>query len=359
MPEVFNLPTKEQFDLMNQHLGKIANTRVQEDYSNAPGGKFLLAGDKNAGFFGFVPASDLITGDQLALDVGISAGTSQFSDTPWIKYIYKARICFIPVKTIRRSVPWNAIYEAGAVYASNDEGTLPPNGRIGTQLSISASDNSINTTGGDFKGDKSAEMDYADTVAAVGDTVVLKGWANSANNGEFTVSSITDNKIVLSGGTLVTESGNKNGRIYPKANAVTQNKVVTINGLKYRVRLMRGAASDPTDSYANSDRGSIGPDNEWNAIILPLHEHAKLQNWNYPTYAGTTEDWGVYLTDADLITHHTFDSGNYTWCQETRDDAQTYRRVDRGHLGASTLYANYSWSVHPTYGWRPVLELLG
>lgn len=339
MAEIFNLPAKEQFDLMNQHLEKIANTRVQEDYSNAPGGKFLLAGDKNAGFFGFVPASDLITGDQIALDVGISAGTLQFSDTPWIKYIFKGRICFIPVKPIRHSTTWNAIYEAGAVYASNDEGTLPPNGRIGTQLSISATDNSINTTTEHFKGDKSSGMDYADTVAAVGDTVVLKGWANSANNGEFTVSSITDTKIVLSGGSLVTESGNKKGRIYPKANAVTQNKVVTINGLKYRVRLIHGAASDPVDSYANADRGSIGPDNEWNAIILPLHEHAKLQNWNYPAYAGTTEDWGVYLTDADLITHHTFGSGNYTWCQETRDDSATWRRVVRGNYGASCLDA--------------------
>jgi len=358
MPEIFNLPTKEQFDLMNQYLEKIANTRVQEDYTNAPGSKFLMAGDRQAGFFGFVQAADFITGDDLALALGITAGTSKDSDAPWIKYIWNGKICFTPLKTLRHSIPWNNIYNAGAVYASGDEGTLPPNGRLGTGLSIDAADNSINTTTQHFLGDKTSGMDYADTVAAVGDTVVLKGWANPENNGEFTVDSITDNKIVLSGGTLVTEAGGKESKIYKKANAVTQNATVVIGGITYRVRLMRGAADDPLDSYADSDRGSIGPENEWNAIMLPLHERAKLQNWNYPAYAGTTEYWETDLTDGDMNTHYTLASGSYSWMQEVQDST-TWRRVIRGYSGASYLIWNSSWSVLSNLGWRPVLELLG
>ena len=144
---------------------------------------------------------------------------------------------------------------------------------------------------------------------------------------------------------------------------VSQNAQVTIDGLEYRVRLFRGAADDPTDSYADSDKGSIGPDNEWNAIILPLHQRAKMQDWNYSAYAGTTEYWDVNLTDEDLRTHNSFGSGSYSWCQETRDtinaDEPTFsRRVNRGLLGASNLTASASSSVSSNNGWRPVLELL-
>ncbi len=45
---------------------------------------------------------------------------------------------------------------------------------------------------------------------------------------------------------------------------------------------MRGASNNPLDSYEHTDRDSIGAGNEWNAIILPLHAEAKLQNWAYP-----------------------------------------------------------------------------
>lgn len=358
MPEIFNLPTEETSIRMAEALEKIANTRVQEDYSTAPGEKFLLAGDRDAGFFGFVQPSDLIDGDALALAIGVSAGTSQNSNTAWLKYIWKGKICFTPVKTIRHSIPWNSIYNAGAVYASGNEGALPPNGRVGLDLNIDAVDNSINTTSQHFLGDQTSGDDYADTVAQVGDTITLKGWANGANNGEFTVDSITDNKIVLSGGALVTEAGSKTSRFYKASNAVTQNTTVVIGGLTYRVRLMRGGATNPLDSSNDADRDGIGADNEWNGIILPLHERAKLQNWNYPAYVGTTEYWGTDLTDEDLRTHNQFGAGSYSWCQETRD-ITTWRRVFRGLIGASYLSWYHSWLVNSYGGWRPVLELLG
>ena len=149
----------------------------------------------------------------------------------------------------------------------------------------------------------------------------------------------------------------------PDTDRVSQNAIVTIGGLQYRVRLFRGAADDPTDSYADSDRGSIGPDNEWNGIILPIHQRAKMQDWNHPAYAGTTEYWDVNLTDEDLRTHHTFGTGNRSWCQETRDTIQgeepTFsRRVSRGLNGASLLLARTSSLVGSSFGFRPVLELL-
>lgn len=371
MGEIY-LPNERQFDQMNELLAKIANAGMRIDYTDSPGGKFLLQGDKQAGFLGFVQANEFgkiednpegsqdFDGKNLALAIGLSDGTPINIDTAWIKYIYKSKICYAPIKPIRHTMSWDSIYNTGTVYGTDDEGTLPPTGRCGTDLTIDASDNSINCTTQNFLGDKSSSMDYADTVARVGDTVVLKGWANEANNGEFTVESITDTKIVLSGGTLVTEVGGKKSRVYEKTKAIKQNTITTLNGMKFRVRLMTGAGTDPVDSYDNSDRGAVGPNNEWNSIILPLHEHAKLGNWNYPAYAKDKDgnaipDWGVHLTEEDLITHYTLGAGNYRWCQDV-SDGTTWRRVYRGCTGASYLYRAHSWYRAWNYGWSPVLE---
>ena len=338
---------------------------IPQDYKT-PGNEFLLSGDLNAGFAGFVQPSEMgkigasnldFNGTNLALEIGLSAGTAVNSDTAWIKYVYKNKVCFTPIKPLRHTVTWNQLYNAGIVYPTQDEGLLPPNGRMGTQLSITATDNSINTTTLSSDAAQGFLRESA-IVANVGDVVTLKGWSNPANNGDFTVVSITANKIVLSGGTLVNESNNKLGRVFRKSLAVTQGKVIKVGGLDFRVRLMRGASNDPLDSYDHADRDSIGVDNEWNAIILPLHSEAKLQNWAYPAYAGTTQYWGTNLTDADFITRHTLGSGSYRWCQETRDGELSYQRVIRGGHGASYLVANNSWHVYSSYGFQPVLELV-
>jgi len=337
-------------------LEKIAETRTIADFSNAPGSKYLLAGARDTfGYFGIVPSTDFITGDALASLLGITAGSSINSDTPWIKLIKKGKVLFYPLKPLRHSITHNDIYEAGAVYGTGNEGTLPPNGRLGTNLSIDSSDNSINTTG-HFKGDQTSGMDYADTVCVIGDTVTLKGWANGANNGEFTVVSITDSKIVLSG-TLVSESGNKNGKIYENSKAVNQNATVVIDGITYRVRLMKMADNDPLDSYNNADRDMIGPNSEWNNLILPLMIGAKTGDWNYPQYAGDVEDWNVHLTDLDMILHYTLGSGSRRWGQEV-SDVTSWRRVLRGSLGASHGDVPHSFYVHSYYAFAPVLERL-
>ena len=332
------------------------STGNQVDFSDLPGNKNIIAGDNNAGFLGFVTSAELISGSGIATAIGLSAGTLINDTTPWIKYIWKGKICFYPLKPIRHSVTWDAIYNAGAVYGTGDEGLFPPMSRGGQLISIDTTDNSINTTNQNFLGDKSAGMDYADTVGAVGDTLVLKGWTNAANNGEVTIVSITNTKIVVSGKTLVTEVGAMNKRFYKKTNAVTQNASVTVNGVAGKVRLMRGASQDQLSSYADADRDSIGVNNEWNWIILQLHEQAKLKNWAYPAYVDSTlGDFGVYLTDQDLVTHYTFGSGSYRWCQET-SDITAWWRVLRGYSGASYLAANYSWVTLSHYAFSPVLE---
>jgi len=343
-------------DNMLTELKRISGSFGAEDLWDTPGNQKLVEGDKDAGFFGFVTAADFINGDDLAAAIGLSAGSSQFTNTPWIKYMWKGKVCFTPLKTIRYGVDWDSIYNVGAIYASGDEGTLPPEGRLGTELTVDATDNSINTTE-HFLGDKTPTTDQYDTVGTVGETIVLDGWANVDNNGEFVIDSITDTKIVVSGGILVAEVGDRTNRLYPKANAVTQNTFINLKGFDFNVRLFNGASNDPLNSYTDPDRDSVGDKNEWNNIILPLHERAESQNWNFPNYTGTTENWRMYLSDADLMTHNQFANGSYSWCQEVRDGTQTFRRVGRGYNGASYLSADYSWNASSRIGWRPVLQL--
>jgi len=334
-----------------------------------PGSKTLFAGDLQAGFYGFVQPSEmgLITsnasgnqafnGANLALGCGLTSGTAFNDNIQLMKFAYKGKTLFIPQTGYRHSATWDAIYNAGLVFGTNDEGFLPPTGRCGVQLSINTADNSINTTSGDFL----AGVDSSDTVATVGDSLTLKGWATT-NNAIVTVVSITANKIVVSGVALITEVGNKLSRFYKTSAKITQSKKITIGDKQYRVRLMQGAGSNPTDSFADSDRGSTGPDNEWNSLILPLHERAKLSNWIYPAYAkdkdgGNIKDWGVGLTDENLRTHHSYGVGNYTWCQEN-SNIFTFRRVVRGYGGASNLNHDRSWIMYSSLCWRPVLELV-
>ena len=69
-----------------------------------------------AGYFGEVSASELITGDDLALTVGISEGTSQNSTGGWLKFAYKNKVQFVAKKTFRRQISWNSINSANCVF---------------------------------------------------------------------------------------------------------------------------------------------------------------------------------------------------------------------------------------------------
>ncbi|TLQ08844.1 hypothetical protein FEZ48_02870 [Marinilactibacillus psychrotolerans] len=366
MADYLNLPTGETQKRMADALERIAQKETSQvtDYTNAPGSKVLVAGDRENGFYGFVQPYEFgqiesnpegqkdVNASNLALSIGLSSGTAINQDTAWMKFSRGGEVYLVPVKPLRHSAPWNAIYNQGAVYGDGTNGVNPPNGRAGKRLSVSGASNSfliepLNSDG---------FLQSSAVLGAVGDTIVTRGFANSENNGEFVIQSITDTAITVSG-TLVDEPSAPNASIYEKTKAVKQDRDVVIGGNRYRVQLLKGSEQDPLNSFADSDRDMVGPNSEWNNLILPLHERAKLQDWRYSAYAGTTEDWGIGLTDADLITHHEFGTGNYTWCQETSDE-EPYRRVLRGGHGASGGRRLYSWGVSSHYGWRPALRLL-
>lgn len=134
------------------------------------------------------------------------------------------------------------------------------------------------------------------------------------------------------------------------ANAVFGGKKVTVQGMQFKVRLWKGANSDPASNY----NGSAVRNSEWNKLMLPIHENAP-SSWAYPDNVNSpTPDWGINLSDVGLATHSTYGNGSYTWCQETRGDSRVYR----GGLGVSNSASNTASVSTYNYGWRPVLELI-
>lgn len=109
----------------------VANTYIQrimngggikwetfKDTSNAPGPKRLIGGSSTAGFFGEVPSGDFITGDELARRIGLTAGVSQYSNEPWLKFVYMGKIEFAAKKVFRFRISWDDINSVNAIFGN-------------------------------------------------------------------------------------------------------------------------------------------------------------------------------------------------------------------------------------------------
>lgn len=76
----------------------------------------LIAGDTRAGFFGEVSAGELITGNNLATLIGLTSGTAQHTNEPWLKFIHQGKILFIAKKPYRHTISWNQLHAQDLVY---------------------------------------------------------------------------------------------------------------------------------------------------------------------------------------------------------------------------------------------------
>lgn len=197
-------------------------------------------------FLGEVSASGFITGDALASAIGLTAGTAQHTDEPWLKFELDGKTLYVAKKPYRYNLSWNSIHARGAVFGT---------------------------------------------------------------------------------------------------------RTVVINGLTYKVRLLRGADVDPTP--APSGYNPVGTSaSEWDRLIYNVHNgvHTRANNTTPPGH------WPLY-SDVDLVVHNTGGKGSRSWCQETRVTA-TGQRVRRGGLGVSYVDFVSASTAVSDHGWRPVLELV-
>ena len=79
-------------------------------------GPTLIAGDKQAGYYGTVASADFISGDTLASDIGLTAGTAYNSNVNWLKFAWNEGIVMVPQKPFRYNLSWDDINAVDAVY---------------------------------------------------------------------------------------------------------------------------------------------------------------------------------------------------------------------------------------------------
>lgn len=96
-------------------LKVMANREAWWQKGIVPGSTKLIGGNLQAGFYGEVPTSEFITGDELARRIGLTAGISQNSNSGWLKFSYMGKVEFVAKKTFRHSISWNNINAANAV----------------------------------------------------------------------------------------------------------------------------------------------------------------------------------------------------------------------------------------------------
>lgn len=101
---------------VNESSEMIAKGIPNDAPPTGPGPQNLIVGDLDRGFYGEVSANELWTGEEFARLLGITQGTLQFSDTPWLKFAYKGKTLFRPKKAFRSHISWDHINSKGAVY---------------------------------------------------------------------------------------------------------------------------------------------------------------------------------------------------------------------------------------------------
>lgn len=146
--------------------------------------------------------------------------------------------------------------------------------------------------------------------------------------------------------------------IMVKNNLVDGSRILTINGIKYRIRLIKGK-TEGKQSDTSSNSGEINHYSEWNRLFLPLTKDRNESNYKYPENVEPDRlKWtGRYLED-----DFSFYDDRLRWkklsgavCQEGwhKDNA-----LVRGNKTVESSLMVGGNQIKFTVGWRPVLEVV-
>lgn len=177
------------------------------------------------------------------------------------------------------------------------------------------------------------------------------GWLKFASEGKIKFKSIKSFRAGTSPQHLIDKG------------VIDGTKTVDKDGIRYKVTLLKGSSVNPAPAREGTDFQGYesAHESEWNKLMLPIHEWSKLQSWSEGTYVKRPiEDWGVYLTGADLGFGH-FYQGTFQFCKEQLTVVEgTPRQIARGGgVDASSSGTTALNIKDSTRGWSPVLEVVG
>jgi len=120
-------------DIVNDGNDHFYYSKIDSNIGNALSA--IKGSNSNWRWIGY---GSLIYGDFLALEIGLSDGTNQFSDSGWLKFYVGSTadcnafvrrgetgenyIAYVSLKPYRYNLSWDHIYDVGAVFNSNDDG---------------------------------------------------------------------------------------------------------------------------------------------------------------------------------------------------------------------------------------------
>lgn len=200
-------------------------------------------------FLGEFPANGFMNGAALASAIGLTAGTAQHSNEPWLKFNLDGKTLYVNKKSYRHSISWDQINAVGAVFGT---------------------------------------------------------------------------------------------------------ATVTINGLTYKVRLLKGAASDPIYGGGALHDPVQSWGSEWNRLMYPLVPNPTNKPSSGISGEGIIYGASANYTETELNLVSSSGTGRAIWCQESSGGS----RVFRGSVGLSFFNLYTSSGVTTATGWRPVLELV-
>lgn len=144
--------------------------------------------------------------------------------------------------------------------------------------------------------------------------------------------------------------------------------VITIDGKRYKVRLMKTLNDDVEGLGSKIDEKrnyELFHNSEYNQLMLPIHEKSINEKWEMSEYIGKdvpvwNHDYGSspsgLYTDEDLHTDEAFNMGTSSWMQEFGSSYKSF--LDRGYTGIETVDEKNGNNSGAHRGWRPVLELI-
>lgn len=137
---------------------------------------------------------------------------------------------------------------------------------------------------------------------------------------------------------------------------VDGSKIITINGLQYRVGLLGGIDDGYTGAVASVFNATYAARSEWTRLMYNVS--AEVSNASYHKQGQIGDNWVSYPQD-DTINGLNISTGTglFSWCKEL-DPTDSTRAVRRGNNTVTQVATGDSSFTNANYGWRPRLELV-
>lgn len=140
-------------------------------------------------------------------------------------------------------------------------------------------------------------------------------------------------------------------------NLVDGSRILTINGIKYRIRLIKGK-TEGKQSDTSSNSGEINHHSEWNRLFLPLTKDRNESNYKYPENVEPDRlKWTGRYVESDFSFYDDrlrYKKLSGAVCQEGLSNNAALVRGNKTMESSLMVGSN---QIKQTVGWRPVLEV--